>query len=114
MNYQYSFVVSNIVDGDTVVGDVDLGFNTWICGMHIRLFGINAPELKTANGVEARRVLMTMVPLSTPIVLQSIKDRADKYGGRWLGILIVNGTNVNQALIEIGMAKNWNGQGPKP
>ncbi len=44
--YNYRAMVRHWIDGDTVVLDIDLGFGTWIRGEHVRLLGINTPEMK--------------------------------------------------------------------
>lgn len=61
--------------------------------MAIRLFGIDAPELKRAEshdaGVAAKSFLISVLarPGATayPLVIRTIRDKADKYGGRWDG-----------------------------
>ena len=35
--------IVRVIDGDTVVADIDLGFRTWLHGEHLRLYGIDAP-----------------------------------------------------------------------
>ena len=44
--YHYKMTVTKVVDGDTVYGDVDLGFNIGYKKMEFRLSGINTPETK--------------------------------------------------------------------
>lgn len=34
-----------VIDGDTVVLDIDLGFDTWLRNQTIRLYGLNTPEI---------------------------------------------------------------------
>lgn len=87
--YEYKAIVTHVHDGDTVTLDVDLGFNTWVHGMNIRMVGINAPEIRTADpaGYAARDYLRAQIPDNATIVLRSLKDATDKYGGRWLGTL---------------------------
>jgi micrococcal nuclease len=48
--YTYSANLVRVVDGDTFVADIDLGFDTWIKGQSVRILGINAPEIKTKKG----------------------------------------------------------------
>lgn len=85
--YEYKAVLRDVHDGDTVTVDVDHGFHVWTHGMHIRLFGINAPELRTPEGIVARDFLMTQLSIGATLLLRSHRDQADKYGGRWDGNL---------------------------
>ena len=113
--YWYRCELIRCIDGDTVECWVDFGFNhRW--KMQVRLFGINAPEVvgaqKTA-GLAAKAHLEQL--LSGPnLTLHSIKDQADKYGGRYLGEFWRDGVNLNQQMITDGHAVPWDGQGTKP
>lgn len=114
-DYRYNAVVRAVHDGDSLSLDVDLGFGTWIRGRAFRLFGINAPELGTRAGKDARAYLLGLLPVGTPVELESIKDRPDKYGGRYLGIIRINGlVSVNDLLVKEGHAVSWDGKGAKP
>ena len=44
--YHYKMKVTKVVDGDTVYGDVDLGFNFGMKKMEFRLAEVNTPETK--------------------------------------------------------------------
>jgi len=104
--YKYNAIVAEVYDGDTVTLDIDLGFGVWKTGEKIRLNGLNAPEVrgdeKTA-GLKSRDYLREMI-LGKQVVLQTIKDKQGKYG-RYLGVIIINGINVNAQLILDGMAE---------
>jgi micrococcal nuclease len=115
--YHYRAIVMEVIDGDTVVVDLDLGFHTWIHGEHIRLFGINAPEHNQPGGAEATEFLRDRVE-GVSVILQTIKgakgvDRQEKYG-RYLGILWLGDTNINEFMIQAGHAKPYGGKGPRP
>ena len=47
--YQYKANIVRVIDGDTVVADIDLGFNVWRRDERLRLFGIDTPERKKAT-----------------------------------------------------------------
>ena len=113
-DYTYDALVRDIHDGDTVILDVDLGFKVWISRMNVRLFGINAPELATPEGESAKAFLNSLLHIGDKVILQSQKDHADKYGGRWLGIILQGGHSVNDAMVGAGHAKPWDGKGTKP
>ena len=46
--YHYKMKVIRVVDGDTIYGDVDLGFNIHH-KMRVRLYGVNTPESRTKD-----------------------------------------------------------------
>lgn len=50
--YEYKAQVLRIIDGDTLVVNIDLGFDVWIHNEVIRLNGIDAPEVRTTDPVE--------------------------------------------------------------
>jgi micrococcal nuclease len=89
MIYIYKAELIRVVDGDTVDLIIDLGFDT-LRKERFRLYGIDAPELRTAAGKEAKAWLWgALQPLET-IYVQTIqlstKAKRDKYG-RFLAVL---------------------------
>jgi endonuclease YncB( thermonuclease family) len=114
--YRYDCIVARWHDGDTVVVDIDLGFGVWLHEVAIRLLGINANELNTPAGKEALAYAASLAPPTTRLMLVSYKDRADKYGGRWLGTLFRTGdtVSINAMMLASGHAKPYSGVGPKP
>ena len=107
MGYEYQHVkVDRVIDGDTVVLDIDMGNrNTWTGPF--RLAGINAPEIGTPGGSEARLFLFDLLKGGVALA-ETIKP--DKYG-RWLVRLYthfgLDGTpegDVGEAMIEAGHA----------
>lgn len=50
--YTYNCIIKNIVDGDTVDIDVDLGFDVWLRNVRVRIDRIDAPEVRTRDLVE--------------------------------------------------------------
>ena len=97
-----------VYDGDTVTLDIDLGFNHSMNNQKIRLFGINTPEVR---GVEREAGLISKQRVKDLILLKNVilishKDKTGKYG-RWLGTIIVDGINVNQLLLDEGLADTY-------
>ena len=105
MMYHYKALVTRVVDGDTVDVNIDLGFNLVHMKQRIRLFGVDAPELKGADkldGLSAKSWLQAQIE-NKEIDLISLEHKKGKYG-RWLGIICMDGRNINQELIEKGFA----------
>lgn len=79
--YTYAATVVRVIDGDTAILDVDLGFRTWRRGGSFRVAAINARELHAEGGPEARDHLAALLPVGTVVTLTSV--RPDKYGERY-------------------------------
>lgn len=102
--YRYRALVVRIIDGDTIVCDVDLGFFVWVRNVKIRLSGINAFELNEPGGKEARDFVVGLVSAVPYLIIDSIK--VDKYGGRWDGwVYLPDGRQVNQLVKDAGFCK---------
>lgn len=103
--YIYSALVTEVYDGDTITVDIDLGFYVHLHRVKVRLFGINAPEIRgdtKAQGLISRNWLRSMV-LNQQVMLKTYKDRQEKYG-RWLATVFVGDGNVNELAVAGGYA----------
>ena len=112
--FRYEYVrVTRVVDGDTIVADIDLGFGVWVRGETMRLYGINTPEMNCERGRHAKAFLEEMldgatVELSTFRNNRTNVDKREKYG-RLLTVVWATkkpgiAVNVNQALLMAGHA----------
>lgn len=54
--YWYGFKLKRVIDGDTIVGDIDLGFNMFINDQHIRVAKVNTPEVRGKEKEEGLKV----------------------------------------------------------
>jgi endonuclease YncB( thermonuclease family) len=68
----------------------------------VRLYGIDAPELKQAHGPESRAALVKMILNKT--VTLTIPAWSNDAHGRTVAKLTVDGTDVNLALVKHGFA----------
>jgi micrococcal nuclease len=115
--YEYKVrKINNVVDGDTIDVEIDLGFDI-VFVSRVRLAGIDTPESRTRDkaekvlGIEAKEYLKKKLKDSTNIVIRTEKmDSSEKYG-RILGWLFVDGdgTSVNTQMIEDGYAWGYLG-----
>jgi micrococcal nuclease len=109
--YYYRAKVVDVYDGDTMTVDIDLGLHIWSRDEKVRLARINAPELRGAErekGLAARDFLRSRV-LDKNIIIETIKDREEKFG-RYLGeIWIKNDAgefiNINDLIVQNGHAE---------
>jgi micrococcal nuclease len=113
--YKYKCRIVRIIDGDTVVADVDLGFEVELKGQKIRLYGINTPESRTRNKEEKVRGLAAKARLvelldTGEFYLES-HDKG-KYG-RILGVLYQTDDfslcSINQVLVNENHAVEYFG-----
>jgi len=108
--YVYKAHVVSVYDGDTCTIDIDLGMHTWIHGEKIRLHRIDAPEMtgvEKEQGKKSRDYLRSLIQ-DRYIILQTIKDKKEKYG-RYLGEIWIqdeNGEyfNINDKMVSEGFA----------
>lgn len=103
--HEYAANLKRVVDGDTVVLDMDLGFTVNV-EVTFRLLGINAPELKGATkaaGQASKNELERLLSLGSLVVRSEKPLSTDKYG-RWLAHITVKTAtkdiDVNQALLD--------------
>lgn len=109
--YHYKASVKSVYDGDTCIVDIDLGLHTWIKDEKLRLNRINAPEIKgrqKSNGIKSRDFLKSLV-LEKTVLVQTIKDKKEKYG-RYLAEIWIKDDkgkliNVNDSMVSKGYAK---------
>ena len=104
-DFNYPAFINDVYDGDTVTATIFLGFDTYTVEK-IRLFGIDAPEMKgeeKAEGVITRDTLRSYI-LGKNVRLQTLQDKKGKYGRR-LGIIVVDSLNINNWLVEKGFAE---------
>ena len=72
----------------------------------IRLFGINTPEVRGPErslGLVSRDKLRERI-LDKDVVLKTVRDKKGKYG-RYLGIVFIDDENINDWLVDNGLAK---------
>lgn len=100
--YEYKGKITRVVDGDTLVLSIDLGFNTTLHKIKVRLIGIDTPEtyrprniLEKKHGLEAKQFVIDNV-LNKEIQVKTFKDKKGKYG-RWLADIIYDN---NISLVE--------------
>ena len=88
-------LVVKIADGDTLT--LLTGSNEKI---KVRLAGIDTPERKQPFGSEAKQALSKLVFQKKALIEVETKDRY----GRTVGIVFVDGQNINYELVKQGMA----------
>lgn len=110
--YEYKAELVRVIDGDTVVLRVDVGFDIHV-QKHFRLLGIDTPELRggTADekihGHAAKAALEGL--LTSVAQLRVVTSKPDSFG-RWLCTLWSGATDINQWMIDEGHAVPYVGR----
>lgn len=105
--WTYRARCARIVDGDTLELEVDLGFGARYAAA-IRLLGVDAPELPTADGQRARAALSQLVAAGTgawPLRLRTHRLASGAEArtfARWVGTVWTVG--ADGALVDVGAA----------
>jgi micrococcal nuclease len=76
--FEYAAQILKVVDGDTCHAEVDFGCDLFR-RMVLRFHGINAPELSTPAGKDAKAFLVPLIE-GKAVILRTIKDHQEKYG----------------------------------
>lgn len=103
--YRYHCNLIRVIDGDTIVVEIDLGLRVWT-RQTIRLAGIDAPEPRGESkekGKEASAHLSALINNCRQLVIHT--EKSGKYG-RWLGVLFRDNESmaVNHLMVQDGHA----------
>lgn len=93
--------VSKVIDGDTIELLTKENPYNHITKLKIRLYGIDAPELKQAYGKEAKEYLSALIILKQEVSL--IIENKDKYD-RFVGTIFLKGQDINKEMVKNGYA----------
>ena len=119
MPYEYHAKVINVVDGDTIVVDIDLGFNVVLSNQSVRLLGVDTPESRTSDKIEkvfglaSKDYTKSFVEnCKKDVILRTHKSDDSEKFGRLLGEIINPESKevLNNSLIEEGFAVKYLGE----
>jgi micrococcal nuclease len=117
MPYEYNATVTEVVDGDTIVIDIDLGFDVMFTNQKVRLLGIDTPESRTSDkvekvfGVASKDFVKKFIAAckNKVIIRTHISEGTDDNGrekfGRLLGEIV--NPDTKEVLNEQLIAKNY-------
>jgi endonuclease YncB( thermonuclease family) len=113
-NYVYRCEVTHVIDGDTLIAHVDLGFEV-IKAQRLRLKGVDAPKAKTTAGNEATRWVQQTLARAQQVVVKTVRMELH---GRYVAHVFYSGdpeasveevfrrgTYLNAEVIGEGLAK---------
>ena len=119
MPYEYHAKVINVVDGDTIVVDIDLGFNVVLSNQSVRLLGVDTPESRTSDKIEKVFGLASkdyvkefIENCKKQVILRTHKSDDSEKFGRLLGEIINPDSKevLNNSLVEEGFAVKYLGE----
>lgn len=119
MPYEYHAKVTNVVDGDTIVVDIDLGFDVVLSSQSVRLLGIDTPESRTSDKVEkvfglaSKDYVKSFVEdCNKHVIIRTHKSDDSEKFGRLLGEIINPESKevLNNSLVEEGFAVKYLGE----
>lgn len=104
-DYIFAAVIYNVVDGDTVDAELDLGFKLKL-KQRLRLSGIDTPERGQPGYNEAKTALIESVMTKRVSI---ITHKPSKFG-YYLADIFVDGININEKMLTEGFAKSYHGE----
>lgn len=111
-DYIYDAKMVKVSDGDTVIVALDLGCDSKIDPMKIRMNGINAKGKTTERGKAAIAFLRELFPEGSAVRIETFQDKKEKYG-RYLAVLHHPNLSqsVNDEMLARGLVDNYYGVG---
>ncbi len=112
----YDWKVEKVLDGDTVKFQVGFLPTEIKPFLSVRVNGVDTPEKKPRNKCDKEDLLAQKASKFTKDAVagaKSIKvtiDGWDKYGGRILGDVILDGKSLSAMLIQSGNAREYHGE----
>ena len=111
----YAGIVERVIDGDTLLVRIDLGFEVWV-SKRMRLRGIDTPELSTPAGEQAQAFVRAQLKPAERIVVQTYF--IDRYGRYVCDVFYLpgetnreriarNGFFLNQQVLDAGLAVRY-------
>ncbi len=100
--YVYHAEAVRVVDGGTLVMNIDLGFHVWLHDETLRLKDIAVPDLKGAQKEEAikwREALGNLLE-GHKLIIKTSKDKSPNPPTRFLVTIWADDVNVNEALLK--------------
>lgn len=115
----YDYKVLNVIDGDTVTIEAPFLPDELKKTLRLRIVGVDTPEKGGRAKCEKEMILADKAKTFVQEKINSSKKSYvilfgwDKFGGRVIGDLILDGKHLSTLLITHGYASMYNGSGKK-
>jgi micrococcal nuclease len=112
----YDAVITRVIDGDTVAFQAPFLPAPLKPELSIRVFGVDTPEkghraqCESENARGQAATAFTKQAIAQATQRQVVLMDWDKYGGRVLGDVLLNGQSLRQMLIANGFAREYYGE----
>lgn len=114
-SHTYNFTILRVIDGDTVVFAAPFMPDPLPKELSLRIYGVDTPEkgfrshcISESNaGISASEYTKNIIANSTKREITIL--HWDKYGGRVLGDVLLNGVSLRSLLLQNGYAKPYFG-----
>jgi len=111
-----TYKVTRVIDGDTV--EIAVGFlpEPLPPKLSVRILGVDTPEKAPRAKCEAEAEKAKQASAFTKAAVTNAREvevqleEWDKYGGRVLGHIILDGQNLSDMLIHVGLARPYQGE----
>ena len=113
---EYDFPITRIMDGDTVAFEANFLPDPLKQELSIRVYGVDTPEKSWRGKCDSEKALgekaskFTKKMIANGKVIKVAIYKWDKFGGRVLGDVIIDGKSLRHALIEKGYAREYYGK----
>jgi len=118
--YIYKAVVKRVIDGDSVVLDIDCGFSVVLQDQSTRLYGVDTPETRMVEGGNthlkvlgqlAKERVQTLLPTGKEVHVRSHLDKRGKFGRILVEVFFEDEEcSLNQSLINQRYGVAYEGQ----
>jgi endonuclease YncB( thermonuclease family) len=99
--HTYRAKITRVIDADTMDAVIDVGFRM-TTHQRLRLLGVQAPEMSTVAGRAAKEWVEDFLAAHENHV--TIMTHKTGSFGRWLAVILVPEQNLNDLLLERGIA----------
>lgn len=115
----YDTEILRIIDGDTVVISAPYLPSPLKQQLSVRVYGVDTPEKSWRGKCKYEQDLGELASLFTKTLIENTTKHQvdlmkwDKYGGRVLGDILLDGQSLRKLLIENGYAREYYGEKKK-
>jgi endonuclease YncB( thermonuclease family) len=112
----YDAIITRVIDGDTVAFQANFLPDPLKKELSIRVFGVDTPEKGFRAGCPSEDAKGQAASAFTKAQINAAKHRQvvlmewDKYGGRVLGDVLLDGKSLRTMLIQFGFAREYYGE----
>ena len=112
----YDAIITRVIDGDTIAFQANFLPDPLKKELSIRVFGVDTPEKGFRAGCPSEDVKGQAASAFTKAQINAAKHRQvvimdwDKYGGRVLGDVLLDGKSLRTMLIQFGFAREYYGE----